>query len=99
MNSLEDILGINFAEVLKQTVDFNHALGKCNPGENSPFSASTVRLELNPPPPRGDTGTSIPFLKNKPADISSDYVLLLGRCWGIFLLSKAHFISGISGAL
>lgn len=24
MNSLEDILGINFAEVLKQTVDFNH---------------------------------------------------------------------------
>lgn len=72
MNSFEDILGINFAEVLKQTMDLEHALGKCNPGGNSPFSASTVRLELNPPPPRGDTGTSTQFVKSKPADNSSD---------------------------
>lgn len=88
----------NFAEVLKQTMDLDCALGKHNPGGNSPFSASTIRLEFTSPP-RGNAGTSMQFLKSKPADISSNYVVLVMRCWGIFLLSKAHFISDILRAL
>lgn len=62
----------NFAEVLKQTTDLDCALGKRNPGGNSPFSASTIRLGLDSPPPWGNAGTSMQFLKSKPADISSD---------------------------
>jgi len=57
----------NFAEVLKQTVDLDRALGKCNAGARSPFSASTVRLELASPPPQRNAGTSAQFLKSKPS--------------------------------